>query len=139
MLSLQNKTIKTLFFFGVASFFFVGFLGFSHFSMNMGMDGKMSMEDCPFMIGSSICTMTPFEHISMLQSLFTNIPHQNTTLVLLLLASALTLVFFWIRQLFFPPKNIFMHSCHTSYSKYIPTTHIFQELFSNGILNPKTF
>ena len=135
----QNKIVKTILLLGIAAFLLVGFFGLSHLSMNMEMNGEMSMADCPFMIGFSLCTMTPFQHISMWQNLFTNIPLQNPTLILLLLASALTLLYFWIKQLYPPPKNILRYFRYTSYQKYIPITRSFQELFSNGILNPKTF
>ncbi|MBA3733362.1 hypothetical protein H0W91_03230 [Patescibacteria group bacterium] len=140
MLYSHNKLIKIFLSLGILAFLFVGFLGMSHFTINMEIGSKMSMVDCPCCaVGTSICTMTPVQHISMWQSLFTNIPSQNTTLILLLLASTIAFLFFWTKQLYSPPKNILRNSQYSSYQKYIPNAHNFQELFSQGILNPKLF
>lgn len=138
MLITLNNIAKSFLIFAFISFLFLGVFGLSHFNMNMGMDGKMSVEDCPFMIGGVICKMSPFEHISMWQSFFTSIPSQNITLLILLLVSVVLFVF-WIKRLFSPPRNLFTQPNFGEYSKYIPLTHSFQELFSNGILNPKLF
>jgi hypothetical protein len=103
----------------------------------MTMDGTMS--DCPFMSGMSVCNMTPFEHLSAWQRMFTTLPNQSTILELILISSILSFCFIYFRYLFSPPKNTFSLTQRRLYqNQFFPRTDL-QEAFSNGILNPKTF
>lgn len=138
MLNLQNITIKSFLFLGFISFLFFGVFGLSHFSMDMGMDGKMFVADCPFMVGGTLCTMTLFEHVSAWQDFFASTPFQDATLILVYITSVFVLVY-WIKELYSPPKNNLLSFKYTQYTKYLSSTNSLQELFSNGILNPKLF
>ncbi len=79
------KLAKTFFTLAVIASLLGGILGIAHFGMTMGEDGKMSMVDCPFMNGSSICNMTPIDHVALWQQMFTAIVQQLNILALLLL------------------------------------------------------
>ena len=140
MLSLWKKhtRVNTVFALAAAAFLLVNFFGFAHMSMTMDADGHMIMSDCPFM-GTSICNMSPFEHVVMWQNLFTTTPHElNQTLALLLLiVSALGIA--WIRYLFPPPREPAKQCSYCSYHERAPIINVLQELFSSGILNPKPF
>lgn len=127
-----HKTFLTL---GIGAFLFMSFFGMFH-SMSMNMDGKMS--DCPFMPGMNMCPMTPLEHASIMQSFFTNIlPQADSMLALLLVLSSIALVtIVWFRQLR-PPlvcRSIYNHRWRA-----LSIEPLFQQLLSNGILNPKLF
>ncbi len=138
MFSLKNNTGKILFWIGILAVLLIPSLGLIHSNM-MGMDSKMSMSDCPFMVGtSSLCTMTPFEHISIWQNMFTTLPNQDTVLQFFLIFSTFIFCFIFFRQVFSPPQNYFYLS-RNRYRRYIFPTNYLQEAFSRGILNPKTF
>ena len=122
---------------GVVAFLLIGSLGLSHFAMTMGMDGKMSAADCPFM---SICTMSPLEHIATWQSMFASIPPQQSSTLALLFVISITLAgLFWITYIF-PLLENQKHRPRNYYTEeYILVPIPVQELFSSGILNPKLF
>jgi hypothetical protein len=82
--------------------------------------------------------MTPFEHISIWQNMFTTIPNQDTVLQFFLIFSAFVFCFIFFRKVFSPPQNSFYLS-KNRYRRYIFPTRYLQEEFSRGILNPKTF
>lgn len=115
--------------------------GLPHFgmSMTMGMDenGNMSM-DCYMPGMTAVCNMTPLEHVSSWQSMFTSIPTQSTALMLLLAMFAIVGVI-WTRHTHSPPQSQQIFSRFSHRRGYIPLHSALQELFSNGILNPKTF
>jgi hypothetical protein len=116
---------------------FMSSFGMLHMGMNMGPDGTMS--DCPFAPGgSSICTMTPLEHIGAIQSLFTTLPQRDNalSLFLLLISGIFAVVFFW--QSASPPKLLYKRRSIFERG-YIPLHGFLQEAFSNGILNSKVF
>jgi len=133
----KNNIAKIFFFVGAVIFLSMSFFGLYHFSTQMNSD--MSMSNCPFMVGMSLCTMTPFEHISAWQNIFGNVPVQNGTIVMLLFAVSLALAFLLTRKINSPPKYPLDLRRHLHFEKYIPAVHFLQELFSDGILNPKTF
>ena len=138
MTSPYNKKLALIMFtLGIAVFLLMGFLGLSHFSMAMDADGEMAMSDCPFMIGIVICTMSTFEHIATWQSMFAHILQpQHATLLLLSLS---LLVLGLVGQRHQPLANRFKQFASFSYGEYVPNDKPFQDLFSNGILNPKSF
>jgi len=103
----------------------------------MTMDGTMS--DCPFMSGMSVCNMTPFEHLSAWQRMFTTLPNQSSVLEILLISSIFTFCFIYFHALFSPPKNSFSLTQKRLYQNQYFSVPYLQEAFSNGILNPKTF
>lgn len=124
----------------IASFVLLGSFGPPHFSMAMTMDehGTMEMSDC-FMPGmTTLCQMDVFDHMTWWQSIFTSTPVQNLTVSLLLLMFAAGALLVWIRHAHSPPRRIFTR-LKPRYQNYIPAASPLQELFSNGILNPKLF
>lgn len=126
---------------GILIFLPVGFFGFSHTNMVMGLDGQMSSGNC-FMPGMTevLCQMNPLEHIATWQNMFTAVPNQNDILLLLasLLALALGALFTAYRSTA-PPVTAVLQPQFLYYKRRIPIIHLLQEAFSNGILHPKLF
>jgi protein-tyrosine-phosphatase len=112
--------------------------GIVYSGMSMGMDGR-NMSDCPLMPGSNMCHMSPLEHASLMQSIFTNILQQEDATLLLILVVGLvaTSVITWFRNLLVPDPLRHSGSQYRYRERLIPQA--IQELFSNGILNPKPF
>jgi hypothetical protein len=122
---------------GIIALLSMSFFGVFYFSMSMGGDGKMS--DCPFMPGMSVCPMTPFEHASTMQGLFTNIPIQQDTFALLLAVAFIAVLgLSWIKQ-FLVPLELARSSGYFYRYRDRSIPRQLQELFSQGILNPKLF
>jgi len=140
MTSAFTKTSKIVLVFSVAALLLAGSFGLPHLgmAMEMDMDGNMTMSDCYMPGMTAICNMTPLEHISSWQSMFTSIPAQNLLVALLLLVLAVIVGFSWIQRTLAPPERhavrLFSHQ-----REYIPLHSQLQELFSQGILNPKLF
>ena len=109
---------------------FVTLGGFGVFAM-AGMDGHHHEPGCPFMPGEqAICAMTALDHISAWQSTFTTtLP---TLFVYLLLAVAV--LFVWK---YYSPPDLFVRQLLPSRNREPISVSLYQELFSNGILNPK--
>ena len=140
MISAKQKLTRILFALGIAAFLLTSFLGLFHFGMTMDTEGNMTMSDCPFMIGMTLCNMNLFEHIATWQSMFAHIlPHHHSTAVLLLLVSVSLLILGRITQLYPPPSRRLKQFISFSDPEYIPTIKPLQNLFSNGILNAKLF
>lgn len=102
------------------------------------MDRHGEMMNCPFMSETILCQMTPLQHLSAWQSMFTQISIKEifNLFVLLLLSFILGLLFrnFWHRKyqlehnLYFGSRTVLI---------FIP--NLLKEALSNGILNPKLF
>ncbi len=135
-----SKASKTLLVLGLAAFLLVGFFGFSHSSMAMGEDGNMTMSNCPFMSGQAVvCNMDPLEHIAAWQSMFTSIPSQTGSTLILMLLAALALAFLWTHLRWPSIDRTYTLSRFFVRRDYIPPVSLLQELFASGILNPKLF
>lgn len=108
--------------------------GLSQMTMNMGtMNGTVK---CPFDNHSmSICQMNPLEHIKEWQSMFTVLPIKNILLLLFGFFALLAIqkIASWCRFSLYTPPLRYQNS------KFLQIFNPFQELFSSGILNPKTF
>lgn len=136
-----EKAGKTFLILGFVAFLFLGFFGISHSTMAMGEEGNMTMSNCPFMQGQAVvCKMDPLEHIAAWQSMFTSVPPQDSSILILLLLVALAISFLW--------THLRRPSIDTTYKTtklfirrgdYIPLASPLQELFSSGILNPKVY
>ena len=136
----EQKPAKIIFALGVAVFLLTGFLGLSHFGMTMNTEGDMAISDCPFMSGMAICNMNLFEHIATWQSMFAHIQQpQNSMLVLLFLLSASFVMVGWIKQSYLSSEDNLYQFAYLPCREYIPKGNSLQDLFSNGILNPKLF
>lgn len=115
------------------------FLSVSIFGMfaMVGMEHHQEMSgmsNCPFMIGeTALCSMTPFDHIASWQAMFTALPVELSTIILLLLALVLSWV--WLRHLFDPP-DISQQQSDLSYSS---DTHApsFATLLLGSVISPR--
>ena len=124
---------------GTILLFLLGTMFFSLFHMSMGMDMSGGMTDCPFMTHAEvICPMNLADHIGAWKSVFTSIAPTLT----LLLAVAGVAVFIasiapnLLRKIqYASPPMYRWHQVRTYTFPYRPL----QELFSNGILNPKLY
>jgi len=132
----QSQSTKILLSLTILMFVFISTFGILHMGMNMGPNGKMS--DCPFAPGgSSICTMTPLEHIGAVQSMFTTLPAEKVMMSLFALLLSAALIFSYFSRSISPPKLLSYQ--YIRHRDYIPLHSFLQEAFSRGILNPKIF
>ena len=134
----NSYLVRIILSFGVFALLSMSVFGVFHSTMVMPMDGKMS--DCPFMPGMNVCPMTPFEHVSLMQNFFTNIPQQQDMTLALILAISFVAAtgLIWLRQLFIPPDRC--RSVGYFYrNRYFSIQRLLLQLFSNGILNPKLY
>ena len=119
----------------------VGALGLFNFGMTMGADGHMS--GCPFMGTTAVCQMTPLEHISAWQNMFTATVTQNSDQFIILMSLfGLTFIAIAALRLMFDSCVALLESRQKLYAKRLPAfslTNPLQEAFSQGILNPKLY
>jgi hypothetical protein len=123
--------------FVLAAFAFAGGFGVLHVGMDMDASGSMSA--CPFMGMTALCQMTPLEHIEAWQGMFTSLPWSAGAAAL----AFVLLVFLGLAS----AAGVRIRPVCTEYQalqclrrrEYAPPTNPLQELFSNGILNPKYF
>jgi hypothetical protein len=105
------------------------------FSVKMMMDGGI-MRPCPFSETGSLCSMTPLEHLSAWQNLFTTIPEKSFSFVILFLLSVFCFAI-WIilndENIF--SKTLFKKRWRADWKSFDPL----RIALSRGILNPKTF
>lgn len=124
----------------LAFFFLASYFGAVTIHTNMDSDGTMSGCAMPGM--ATLCKMDPLEHIATWQSMFTAVPSQNDTLLLLTSLLALALgALFLTRRSAAPPKTApaSQQKLFLYYKRHIPVANPLQEAFSNGILHPKIF
>lgn len=134
------SSIKSIFLtLGIGTFLFMSLFGIFQSAMGMSMDGKMS--DCPFMPGMNVCPMSPLEHMTFMQSFFTNIPQQENPLLALLFSLAFIafVSVTWFKRFFSPPDPSQRALQHFYRQRSFSILRVLQELFSQGILNPKPF
>jgi len=133
----RSSLSKNLISAALLSVILMGLFGVYHMGMTMSMDGKMS--DCPFSPGTSLCAMSPLDHIGAAENMLLALPQQNGAflfiLVLVLGMAALADIF---SRSFSPPKLLYERRSRFEHEEISPRGFL-QEAFSNGILNPKTF
>lgn len=107
--------------------------GFFSYEMMM-QDG--TMHNCPYMGVAALCNMTPLEHLSQWQQMFSATAQQLFTLALLS-AFALLVTLFFVKDFFTsiesPPRGM---------SQYKYRERIFDPLrlaFARGIVHPKVY
>ena len=134
-MSIKGKFNGTVFSIGIAIFLFISLFG----ALHLGMGSSNSMNDCPFSVGTSICTMTPLEHIGAAQNLINTLPSpRNIAYFFLLIISVVLLLALYFLKLFSPPKlSLAYHATYNRRSS--PPPNFLQQAFSSGILNSKTF
>ncbi len=135
-----RKAIGTMFLVATLSTFVFAYLHIKGMAMS-----EMTMPGCPFMDTdtSTLCTMSPFEHIEAWQHLLTVTPTTSAILLLLfvlLLGKKRFEIFIKLaRQVPFFARQFFKRNFSVT---VFLNTHTFQndfhqQLFSQGILNPK--
>lgn len=128
-----GKLNKTVFSIGIAIFLFISLFG----SLHMGMGAGDSMTNCPFLVGVSLCTMSPLGHIGAAQNFLNSLPSQNNSIYFLLLAISGSLLALYFLKLFSPPKLFLAYDWVQN--NHHPSPNFLQQAFSSGILNSKTF
>ncbi len=118
---------------GVIAFLFLNVFGLS-LAVPMTHDGHMP--GCPFMGGTAVCQMNPFEHISAWQSMFTSTAAESSFSLLLLTLMVVAWCAGIFKVRFYPEiRAPLQYHQHNLFFFRSPL----QEAFSNGILNPKIF
>lgn len=134
---MRSKIFKILTFAIVGLTLFTVFFGLSHFGMSGHYGPKMV--NCPFMPGhSSICKMSPMEHIQAWQNMFTVLPAKEALSLVFSLLALLALL--GVREIFYtsnPPLSNLYRNFFLKNRISIPNP--LKEAFSSGILNPKLF
>lgn len=135
MKTIFSQTITRYFFIvGAGAFLFMSFLGLSH----MFMDRKGEMMNCPFMNEAILCQMTPFQHLTAWQSMFTQVSIKEIfnpfALVLLSLLLANLFKSFWYKHKFPLLQNLNFEPIAVL---IIP--NLLEVAFSDGILNTKVY
>ena len=103
----------------------------------MKMNNNGEMEGCPFTM-SAICPMGVFEHIGNWQSLFMVTFKKVSTLSPLITFALILLVGY--RTSYKPPDiTTQTHSHYWYQTQEIPVFNYLQEMFSQGILNPRLY
>ncbi|MBI3633302.1 MAG: hypothetical protein HY226_03355 [Candidatus Vogelbacteria bacterium] len=136
-LSWTRSIFKQVAIFTFSALFVVALFGIFS-GMQTGMDGKMS-NNCPFTIGSSLCSMGVLEHIESWQVMFSSVPKSFGLFILL---AAILAVFFLTFYSILPnTKNTLLFIIERRRSRfYTPFSQpILQEAFSQGILNTKVY
>jgi len=123
------------------SFVWLGTFGLLNHMTGMKSDNQMNMGSCLFNGQEEICNMDFSEHISVWQSMVTSLPQNFGLLDILLLAIVLVVIIPFIHD----PLSRLSEKIRFRYKLYIrqhPQISLFnfiQEIFSQGILNPKLF
>ncbi len=138
---------RTLLILAGLAFVFMSIAGMLLTGMSMGMAGDTTadthgdmqggMGGCPFMLGTSICHMSLFEHIASWQTMF--VATGRVSNILLAEFSVLVFVFF-LSKYFYPPPQLFsterLANAKRRSLRFVETLLL---AFSDGILNPKLF
>ena len=109
----------------------------------LSMDKLGLTSHCPLMSGhsASLCKMNPLEHIQEWQSAFTVTPVEAFSIALLsllLISFAIPNIHVWKNILRSLSSSLFVRKRHISL-QVLKIHDQFQEAFSSGVLNPKTF
>ena len=106
-------------------------------SMGMGDDMQGNMQGCPFMLGTSICHMSLFEHIASWQTMFAVTGSVSNKLLALL--SVFLFAFFLSKYLDPPPRLLGSARLTNAKRRLLRFARTLLLAFSRGIVNPKLF
>lgn len=122
------RILKTTIAFTILS----AYIAFGSFLMMGMMDHHHMSGGCPFMPGEQVvCQMDAFDHISAWQSTFVAIAPTILALSILAAVTVLTL------RHWYPPPDFVPIRIYYYRRTEVAIIPFYQELFSNGILNPK--
>lgn len=136
-----NKFSKILLILTTISFLWLGTFGLLSHMSEMRSDNQMTMGGCLFDGQEEICNMDFSEHLSVWQSVLTSLPQNFGLLNMLILAIVLVVIIPFLHD----PLSRLSERIRFRYKLYIkqhPQINLFnfiQEIFSQGILNPKLF
>lgn len=127
-------TILTILFLGAM------FGGLFHMTAGMDMSGEGGASGCPFMAHEeTLCSMSIFDHLGAWQADFMAVV-PTLTLLLGAVAAALVLLAVAPHLLFSDQKLLYQRRVlYKQPTRFLVPIRPLQELFSNGILNPKLF
>ena len=106
------------------------------FSSEMMMDDGSMTHNCPYMGVAALCNMSPIEHLSQWQQMFWTTSQELATTALLVLL-ALSLVWFFVKDLFVPGLSLVPIG-----SRYRERERIVDPLrlaFARGLIHSKVF
>ena len=126
---LNKKIFFTLLLTAVLMMNFGGF-----FTSEMMMENSV-MHPCPYMGVAAICNMSPLEHLSQWQQMFTTTVQPMTTFALLLLLAIA--VFLHVAEKLSVPKRLERFRPRYRYRERV--FDLMQRLFARGILNSKAY
>ncbi len=111
--------------------------GVSHFGVLGHVNDQMT--NCPFIPGhSSVCNMSPVEHVLSLQSMFTVLPVKDVMSQFSALITLLVLLSTYFIRKYYPPLVLQTAGYSKGVSRrFISIPNSLTEAFSKGILNPK--
>ena len=104
------------------------------FSAHMMMEGDMT--PCPYMGMASLCTMTPLEHLSGWQNMFSVTLQESATLILLSFL-ILSLVWLFTHHLFKPPQSLSKAFSRYRQKEKVPSS--LQLAFAQGLIHSKAY
>ena len=126
---------------GIVTFFVMSATMIPHMGMSMAMggDGTMQMTPCSMPGMTTLCTMNPLTHITEWQEMFVALPLNIFAFAFLLFGISVAVVFSWTWQEHFSLKIQRGSRLLVRRNEQPDVSSPLQELFSNGILNPKLF
>jgi hypothetical protein len=138
MTSIRTKAFVGIF---LGAFILVSFLGIAKADTSIEMNGQIGQGNC-FIPGMAemLCQMNPLEHIAAWQSMFTAVPSQGDTILLLAFLLALALgapVLTYRYPALQRAISVSQQKLFLYFKQRIPIVHPLQEALSGGILNPK--
>lgn len=122
----------------IIALFFSSLALFSHVGI-MGDKEMMAMNTCPFSTGvSTLCSMTPLEHIETWQGMFAAIPVNDMFTIFLLLVVTVVIAPMFSR---FSTDflGVQLQKYQLAYVRSFVIPRPLHKAFSRGILNPKIF
>lgn len=137
-----NKFSKILFILTTISFLWLGTFGLFNHMSEMKSDNQMNMGSCLFNgQEEEICKMDFSEHLSVWQSIVTSLPQNFGLLNILLLTVVLVVMIPFIHDPLYglSEKIKFRYKFYIRQNPQISLFNFIQEIFSQGILNPKLF
>lgn len=136
-----KKLSRVLLLLILATFVLAVFLGPTN-SIGMQMNANGQMSGCMF-TGTGICSMTPLEHAATWEAMFTAVPAQTASvlLLLLLILAVVSVLTRTLRPVFdFSLDRISVRQrLYAKQSRARAYINPIQEALSQGILNPKTY
>lgn len=122
----------------ISALILVSFIGAGVFSFTHAMDmakGGHHAGDCPIMAGQEvICNLNPISHLTSWQKAATFNPEIFTTLILILSALSVVLIYRIFLNNYSPPRTSTLRLAYAQ----LPVD-LYTEIYSDGVLNSKAY